>query len=438
MSTISIGEPERKPDLLDRFLSLFSEVRPSEGLTAILLAANVFLLLATYYALKTIRDALILDVKGGAEVKSYSAAGLALLFLIIVPMYSAFASRVDRVKLVGGVTLFFISNLFVFYLLGMTGMRIGIPYFFWVGIFNMLIVAQFWGFANDIYSEEQGKRLFPIVGVGASLGAWIGSLTTKQVYREMGPYNLMLASAAGLAICIVLTLIVHRRQTPEARSLDKKPQEPMEKSGAFQLLFQNRYLLLIAFLVFLLNCVNTTGGYILDKFIELEAQKLPQAERGPFIGEFVGGFFGYVNLLGFLIQTFLVSRLFKWIGVRGALFILPFIALGGYGILAFFPVLTIVLVAKVLENSTDYSLNNTVRHALYLPTSRDAKYKAKAATDTFFVRAGDMTQAAIVFGGVQLGFGVSQFAAVNLVMVGIWLAIAAAIYRHHKRIATQA
>jgi ATP/ADP translocase len=93
-----------------------------------------------------------------------------------------------------------------------------------------------------------------------------------------------------------------------------------------------------------------------------------------------------VNLLGFLIQAFLVSRVFKWIGIRGALFILPIIALGSYSMIALLPILAMVRVAKVVENSTDYSIQNTARHALFLPTSREAKYNAKQAIDAFFWR----------------------------------------------------
>jgi len=437
-NTVSQPDPGRR-DPLDRFLSLFSVVRAGEGVGAVLLAANVFLLLGTYYVLKTIREPLILNAPGGAEVKSYASAGQALLFLLVVPIYGALASRVNRMKLIGWVTAFFMGNLALFYAFGQGGASIGVPYFLWLGIFNMLVVAQFWGFANDLYTEEQGKRLFPIVGVGASLGAWIGSLTAKNVYRAMGPYRLMLLSAAVLAVCILLTRLVHHREA--GRAVGEKSREaaqPLEKSGGFQLVLRNPYLRWIAVLVFLLNCVNTTGEYILGKFVEQTAQALAEPERGPFIGEFYGDFFSWVNLTGFLMQTFLVSRLFKWVGVRSALFVLPFIALGGYGILAALPVLAIVRWAKILENSTDYSLNNTVRHALYLPTSREAKYKAKAATDTFFVRAGDMTQAAIVYTGTQLSFSVGNFAVVNIVMVCIWLAVAAAIFGHHKRLASVA
>ena len=130
--------------------------------------------------LKTAREVFILS-EGGAEVKSYSSAGQAVLLLFLVPAYGAFASRVNRVQLVQWVTLFFVSHLVLFMLALHAGFKIGIVYFLWVGIFNLMVIAQFWAFANDLYTPEQGKRLFPLIGVGSSLGAWVGSVRAGQL-----------------------------------------------------------------------------------------------------------------------------------------------------------------------------------------------------------------------------------------------------------------
>ena len=146
----------------------------------------------------------------------------------------------------------------------------------------------------------------------------------------------------------------------------------------------------------------------------------------------------YRHLLGLLIQMFLVSRIFKFLGVRGALFILPCIALGGYALLVALPMLQVVRIVKIAENSTDYSLMNTIRAALYLPTSREVKYKAKQAIDTFVVRLGDMLQAGVVFVGLQLGFGIRNFAAVLTFFCLLWIVTAISIFREHKRISKEA
>jgi AAA family ATP:ADP antiporter len=102
---------------LERFISIFTEVRPNEGVTALLLMVNVFLLLGAYYIIKPVREALILG-QSGAEIKSYAGAAQAILFLGIVPLYGHIANRVNRIRLINGVTAFFISNLAIFYLLG--------------------------------------------------------------------------------------------------------------------------------------------------------------------------------------------------------------------------------------------------------------------------------------------------------------------------------
>jgi AAA family ATP:ADP antiporter len=423
---------------LERFLSLFSVVKAGEGGTALLLTLNVFLLLGAYYILKVVRDTLIL-AESGAEVASYSSAGQALLLLLVVPAYSAFAARTNRIQLVTWATLFFVSHLGVFFLLGNAGYHIGIPFYLWTGVFNVFVVAQFWAFANDIYTKAQGERLFPIIGVGASLGAWVGTAVIGDIFKAVGPYVAMLIGAAVLILCIGLTRIVNRRGSgrdePE-RTAESSAQ--FSKEGGFRLVWNSRYLRYIALLILLLNLVNTTGGYMLNRMVEDAAGGLSETEQVEFIGSYIGGVYAWVNLLGLLIQMFVVSRVFSWIGVRGSLFVLPAIALGGYAALALAPALGVVRVVKIAENSTDYSLMNTVRAALYLPTSRDVKYKAKQAIDTFFVRFGDMLQAGLVFVGVELlSFGVRQFAMVNFAMVLLWIGVAAVIYREHKKLSAE-
>jgi AAA family ATP:ADP antiporter len=424
---------------LDRTLSIFADVRPGEGVSAILLAANVFYLLAFYSVLKVVRDALILS-EAGAVVAAYANAGQALLMLGFVPAYGAFASRVSRVWLICGVTLFFASHLVIFALLGIAGVRLGIAFYLWIGVFNMAAIAQFWAFANDLYSTERGKRLFPVIGVGASLGAVVGSGLTSVLFGGIGPYRLMLIAAAGLLVPVGLTIWVHRRERAQQQSaprivrpgaVDEKaaavPDEPLSRIGGFQLVVSNRYLRLIALLVLVFSLVNTLGGFILNSMITAEAG----GDRA-LIGSLAGRIQTWVNGLAFLMQAFVVSRVFKYAGVRVALFILPAIALGGYTLIALLPVFAVVRWAKILENSADYSIQNTTRHALFLPTSREAKYKAKQAIDSFFVRAGDMLQAVVVFVGTMLAFGVRSFALVNIVLVIVWIVIAVAIAREHR------
>src|SRR5437867_10213829 len=258
---------QRSPGGAERLLRLFTDIRAGEAGTALLLTANVFLLLCAYSLLKVVREPLIL-AGGGAEVKSYSAAGQALLLLVLVPAYGAFASRVDRVKLITWVTLFFASNLVIFYLLAQAKVPyLGVAFFLWVGIFNLMIIAQFWAFANDVYSPEQGKRLFAIVGIGASTGAILGAWLAKQLIKPLGVYQLMLVAAGILLACIALTRIVNVRESAARSRPGAAPRAvvPLGTEGGFKLVFSQRYLMLIALLMMLLNFVNTNGEYILGK-----------------------------------------------------------------------------------------------------------------------------------------------------------------------------
>lgn len=428
-----------KPSLLDRLLIIVSDVRPGEAADALLMGLNVFLLLGSYYLLKTIREALILG-ESGAEIKSYAAAGQALLLLLVIPMYGMLASQVRRIRLITIVNGIFIACLVVFYLLGMAGMREGVAYYLWLGIYNNFVIAQFWAFANDIYSEEAGKRLFPVIGIGSSLGAWVGSVAAGNLIKGVGIYEVMLVGAAVLGACTFLTRVSNRRALGKSQMQQRVAAEPLGSDGGFQLIFRERYLFLIALMILLLNVVNSTGEFLLGKLVTQEALRsigagqATEAARKAFIGGFYGEFYGYVNLLGFLLQTFVASRIFKYLGVRGAIFILPVIAFGAYGVLLLYPVLSAVRFAKILENSTDYSIQNTARQALFLFTSREAKYKAKAAIDTFVVRTGDMLQAGVVYAGTAMSFTIQNFAGVTLGVVVLWLAVIGMIFVEHQKL----
>jgi len=231
-----------------------------------------------------------------------------------------------------------------------------------------------------------------------------------------------------------------RMETGEFKLPTEGEAEP-EGSSAFALVFRTRYLLLIGLLVMLLNWVNTNGGFILDMTVENASKEALAAGTGDgltveeSIGTFYASFQGVVNLLVLLIQLFLVSRILKYVGAKWAITFLPAIALGGYILLAFYPVLGAIRWAKTAENSTDYSLNNTVRAVLFLPTTREQKYKAKQAIDSFFHRAGDVLSALVVFvGTTYFALSASGFAMVNIALVLIWLTIAVIIGRGYQRL----
>ena len=315
------------------------------------------------YTLKTVREALILS-EGTAELKSYLAAGQVVVLAFVVPFYGRLVARYPRITLINIVTVFFVVCPPVFYVLAQLGVPLGVIYFIWIGIFNLMIVAQFWSFANDVYSKEEGERLFVIVGFGASLGAVAGSVVAEQLIKPFGVMQLMLLGAGVLALQLLLTNYIDRiergRRPPAPKKVQAGP--PV---NAFAMVFRTRYLLLIALMLMMLNWINTTGEYILGSIVKESAQAMiaageaPGLSEGQIIGNFYAKYFSLVNGLGLFLQLFVVSRLVKRFGVPWAVMVLPALSFGAYNVIAFVPTLAAVLSAKVAENSTDYSLNNT-------------------------------------------------------------------------------
>jgi len=431
--------PVRQVSPLDRLLRVFGEVRPGEGVTAVLMLVNIFLILICYSVIKTVREPLIL-LGGGAEVRSYAAAGQALLLMGFVPFYSWFASRVDRVKLLVGVTLFFIVNIELFALAVAAHLPyVGVIFFIWVGIFNISLIAQFWSYANDICTKEAGNRLFPIIMIGMTAGAPFGSFAAARLFGlGFEPQVIMQISAVLLFGSLLLYLLINARETRRAVA----PGGALAAGGGFGLVFRSGYLRLVALLIVLLNIVNTTGEYLNASLIKSHADALAAANPGfneqAYIGAFFGNYQFWVNVTALLLQAFVTSRLIKHKGLRGALLALPLIALGGYTLVAAGVGFAVVRWVKTAENATDYSIMNTARQLLWLPTSREEKYKAKQAIDTFFVRGGDLLSAAIVFVGTSvIQLGVSGFAVGNVVLSLVWMSVAFVILRRHQALTQQ-
>ena len=408
---------------------MLATVRPGEGPVALLLFACVFAILCAYYLLKTAREGLILSGGmfglGGDELKIYATGVMAALFVVIIPAYGALANRVGRLRLVTTSYRIVIGSLVAFFVLARAGVPIGLPFFIWLGLVNMFLVAQFWSYANDVYSEEQGKRLFAIIAIGGALGAIAG----PRLAQLASTHALLLIAAGVLAGVLGLFHLVERLQPARAAQ-----RAPIDGAGGFTLVLRDRYLLAIAAMVVVANLVNSIGEFILSNIVAGDVAHLAPAERREAIKAFYADFFFWVNVASFVVQAFLVSRLLKRFGVRTALFVLPVIALGTYGAVGAIGGLALVRVAKIAENATDYSVQNTTRQALYLPTARAVKYKAKAAIDTFFVRFGDTLSAIFVAVGIhQLGLGTRELALVNVALVAVWLALAVVIIRRMPR-----
>jgi AAA family ATP:ADP antiporter len=431
----------------ERLLTLFTRVRPGEGRSAFLFFLHGFLLLFSYQVVKALREAFMLT-KFSAEVRAYAVALIALLLMLLVPAYSVVRRRLDAERLLRAVTAFFASNLLVFWAAAAAGMPIAFPFFIWVSIFGVMVIAQLWAFAADSFNLKSGQRLFPVIMVGANLGALAGAKCAQLTVAALTPVGLMFAATVVLLATLALAGPERRAVPAGSRPVAAEHGAPVPRLlGGIGLVLRDRYLLLIALLVVLLNWINTTGEFILADFVQRDAAERAAAsggtlDKGALIAAFYGSFQFWVTLVGLGVQLFLVARIYRRFGVRGALIVHPAVVALGYGLIAlgpllggFVPVFTLVRLVKIAENSIDYSLMNTTRHALFLPVDRDAKYEGKTAIDSFFWRFGDLLQAGVVFAGLNwFGWGAAQFAVLNLGLALVWIGLAVAIGREfvHK------
>jgi AAA family ATP:ADP antiporter len=398
------------------------------------MVGNLFLLLVAYYVIKTAREPLILAT-GGAELKAYAAAGQALTLMAFVPFYGWLASRVEPIRLITWILLFFAACLELFNL----GLRLDVPnlgfvFYVFVGIYSLATVAQFWSFANDIYRLDVGERLFPIIAIGANAGSPVGAKLAGLLIRAgVTPANMLHATAVMLLLHLAIYNLVLRHG-----NTGKSPvRDPLAGPGGFQLVFQSRYLRLIAVLYILLNIVLSIGEYLISRSVLLAAATAtaadPRIHKAAFIGGFYADYFLWVDILALGLQALLASRLIRHFGLGGVLFALPLFSLGAYGMAAVGVGFGLFRWAKTAENATNYSIMNTARQLLWLPARREEKYKAKQALDTFFVRFGDVLAAALVFVcTTRLHWDVRGFSGLNIVLVLASIAVAVLVLRENR------
>lgn len=413
-----------------RILAPITTVHRGEARRALLLTLNFFLLFTAYYMLKPVRESLILSLQRGAEIKSYTSGLQAIAFAFIVPIYSKIAGRFSGRGLLTAVYLFLASNLVIFIALSTIEFEyLGIVYFVWVGMFNLFSISQTWSLCSDIYSPGQGKRLFPLIALGASSGAVFGSLVLGSLIKTKGVYWPLSIAAAILCLCSVLVFATAPKTSPIGNS-DDSDSFWRRLSGGMGIVAGNRYITYVALLILVANMVNTTSEYMLGKLVAEYAQD--QASTGAIsaesipivIGAFYARFYFWISILTLLLQLFIVSRVIRRFGIEAALFAVPLIAFFSYTIILITPILAVIRIVKIIENATNYSINNTARELLFLPLGREEKYKAKFAVDTFFWRGGDTLSGGAVFlmSGV-MGLGIVAFAGINAVLVLFWMLI---------------
>jgi AAA family ATP:ADP antiporter len=434
--------PGRRPHTpFERLLGLVTRVRPGEGRAVALFGAHVFLILFAYYIFRAVREGLLLE-SGSAALGSYATAVIALALMLLVPTYSAVRRRWQGARLVNLVILAFAATLFGFWALASAGVDIGFAFYVWVGVFNVMLLAQFWALAADSFNIKAGQRLFPAIMLAAQFGALLGSQFTQRWAGTLGTSNLLLVGGVLLLLTVTFTARMRHGVPAGSRHADRpRLPESFHPLGGFAVVAASRYLVLIALMLVLVNWISSTGDFIHRSFVKEHFDALAAASGGTLqsktlITGYMASFFFWMIVVQLSLQLFVVGRLFRSIGVASALLLPALLSLVGYAAVGFLPLLTTIRLVRISEQATEYSLTNTLRQALFLPTTPTETYEGKTTIETFFWRFGDLLQAGMVWlGTTWLSMNAAGFAALNVLLASFWVAVAVAIGREYRRLA---
>ena len=284
-----------------------------------------------------------------------------------------------------------------------------------------------------------------MIAIGATAGAAAGAGMARALVLVVGTYGLLLVAAVVLMTSLLAMIAAENAADCGVATSRRDRSERRDASGGLLLVFRHEYLLATAILVLVLNWVNTNGENFLfgavQSHLHAEAANhgITGAATEAFIRDqtthFYGDLFFWVNLIALFLQAFVASRLLRYGGFGAIVLVSPVISLTSYVLMAIHPALGTIQRMKIAENATDYSLNNTAKQVLWLPTSVDMKYRAKAAVDTLFVRAGDGLAALTAFVGIEvLGASLRPLFAFNACLVLGWLALASRVGHLHEHL----
>lgn len=378
-----------------------------------------FVILAGYYILRPIREEI--GASSGVENLPWMYTATLIGMLIANALFAAIVTRMSRRKFLPIAYRFAIANLFIFFLLMRTvpanwQWLLGRSFFVWVSVFNLFATTLFWAFMTDLFTAEQGKRLFGFIAVGGSLGAILGPLVpTFLVDRfSTGVFCLMSATMFEIAVQCVRFFPTEFREQHKAAAAEKPIGGNIWDSVTH--VCRSPYLFALALFIFIYTLTNTWANF---QQVELTQQLTSKAARTAYFGKLDFS----VNTLTILIQVCLTSRLLKWTGVGFTLVLMP--GLSGIGFLAigYAPILAVLAVFQVVRRATGFALLRPAREILFTVLKREDKYKAKSFIDTFGYRAGDQVGAWSYRGLHDLGLGMRAISFIAVPLIAIWCAI---------------
>lgn len=406
----------------------WTNVRPGERAALLLGFAFHFCVLASYYLVRPLRDALGLE--GGADKLQWLFTATFLVMLLMVPLFGALVSRLPTrcfVPLIYrciGLTMILFGVLIAN---RVAPVQVGNVFFVWISVYNLFIVSIFWSVLVDRFSSEQGQRLFGFVAAGGTLGTFIGPLLAATMAARIGPIALTLAAAVLLELAVRCHRALLART--EAQSVD--PLRVDRRMGGsmlagITLISRSPYLL----------------GLVLFMLLHTTAATFLYFEQGRIVADSYSNvasrtqFFAVVDLivsaLTLTFQLLLTGPLIRMIGVGGALITLPLATVVAFTAMALAPVPTTVALAQGLRRAIEFSVVRPAREVLWTVVSREEKYKAKNVIETLVYRGGDAMSGWLSVGLAAMGAGFGIVAMLILPVAGGWAGLCLWLAKRQK------
>jgi AAA family ATP:ADP antiporter len=416
---------------LKKLFAKVVEVKPEELRALWLAFVFNFVVLAGYYILRPIREEI--GATSGVENLPWMYTATLAGMVVANALFAAIVSRMPRRKFLSIAYRFAIANLFIFFVL----MRfvpanwqwlLGRSFFVWVSVFNLFATTLFWAFMTDLFTAEQGKRLFGFIAVGGSLGAILGPLVpTFLVGRfSTGVFCLMSAAMFEIAAQCVRFFPAEFREQPQAATAEKPIGGNIWNSVTH--IARSPYLFALVLFIFVYTLTNTWANFQQVEF----TGALPTKEaRTAYFGKLDFS----VNTLTVVIQLCLTGRLLKWTGVGFTLVLMP--ALSGIGFLSlgYAPILSVLAVFQVVRRATGFALLRPAREILFTVLRREDKYKAKSVIDTFGYRLGDQVGAWSYRAMHDGGLGLRPISFIAVPIIAAWCAISLWLGRKQRALA---
>jgi len=397
--------------------------------------AYFFCVLSSYYILRPVRETMA--VGSGPDTIPYLFIGTFVTMIFASSVFGWVASRFPRRVFLPWVYIFFSANIAIFWVLftqavdsGESTVWLGRAYFVWVGVFNLFVVSVFWSFMADIYTREQGRRLFGVISAGGSIGALLGGIATSAIVTTIGTHNLL--PIAGTLLLLSLICITqlrkwviseHKDEINETAASDK-PLGGSAFSGITHLL-SSKYFGSIA----VTSLIASTLGAALYMFAaELVAVEIPDVDEQT---RFFSNMNVAANFLTVIFQAFAVKHVVGRFGIGRALVLMPVVSAIGFAMLALDPVLAVIAILTVARRAVGFGFSKPATDMLYSVVTPEEKYKTKNFVDTAVYRGGDVIGTWFVRSMSALGI-----AGISIVMVPIaifWVFVSLWLGRDYKR-----